>query len=51
LLTVTKPDGTKDDSKLWDLINFLQVLPYPKMLDKYGIRLDTIPASESADKK
>jgi mono/diheme cytochrome c family protein len=51
LLTVTKPDGTKDDSKLWDLINFLQVLPYPKMLDKYGIKLDTIPASESADKK
>jgi len=39
LLSVTKTDGTKDDSKIWDLVNFIQVLPYPKMLEKYGIDL------------
>ncbi|MFL5244277.1 MAG: c-type cytochrome [Gemmataceae bacterium] len=39
LLSVTKPDGTRDDSKIWDLVNFIHVLPYPKMLEKYGIDL------------
>jgi mono/diheme cytochrome c family protein len=26
---------------IWDLVNFLQVLPYPAMRDKYGIRLES----------
>jgi mono/diheme cytochrome c family protein len=26
--------------EVWDLVNFLQVLPYPKMREKYGIKLE-----------
>ena len=25
---------------LWDVINFVQVLPYPKMREEYGIFID-----------
>lgn len=35
---------TKD---IWDLINFLEVLPYPKMRQKYGIDIDTPAAPPS----
>jgi mono/diheme cytochrome c family protein len=28
-----------DSKDIWDLVNFIEVLPYPAMRDKYGIRL------------
>jgi hypothetical protein len=28
------------DEKIWDLVNFLQVLPYPQMRAKYDIKID-----------
>lgn len=34
-----KEKGEKVD-RLWDLVNFLQVLPYPKMREKYGIQIN-----------
>jgi mono/diheme cytochrome c family protein len=40
---VTMP-ASKDNlgpNEIWDLVNFLQVLPYPKMLEKYGIQLES----------
>jgi hypothetical protein len=35
-------DNAPGEHKLWDLVNFLQVLPYGKMRDKYGINIDEI---------
>lgn len=33
--------GTQLSSKdIWDLVHFLQVLPYPAMRDKYGLKLE-----------
>lgn len=32
-------DKPKED-KIWDVVNFLQVLPYPKMREKYGLKFD-----------
>jgi mono/diheme cytochrome c family protein len=38
---VTMPaSGTLSPDEIWDIVNFLQVLPYPKMLKKYGIELE-----------
>ena len=34
-----KEKGEKID-RLWDVVNFLQVLPYPKMREKYGIQIN-----------
>jgi len=28
------------DDQIWDLVNFLMILPYPKMREQYGIRID-----------
>jgi mono/diheme cytochrome c family protein len=33
-------EGKQSDRKIWDLVNFLQVLPYPKMREAYGINID-----------
>jgi mono/diheme cytochrome c family protein len=33
------PTGLKGD-QIWDLVNFLQVLPYPAMREKYKVELD-----------
>jgi mono/diheme cytochrome c family protein len=30
-----------DSKDIWDLVNFLQVLPYPKMRELYGIHLES----------
>jgi mono/diheme cytochrome c family protein len=30
-----------ESKDIWDLVNFLQVLPYPKMREKYGINLES----------
>jgi len=32
--------GTLQSKDIWDLVNFLQVLPYPQMRDKYGIKVE-----------
>jgi hypothetical protein len=39
LIEIAK-DGTKSDRKIWDLVNFLQVLPYPKMREQFDIKID-----------
>jgi mono/diheme cytochrome c family protein len=31
---------TYSSEEIWDLVNFLQVLPYPRMRDKYDIKID-----------
>jgi mono/diheme cytochrome c family protein len=33
-------DGLAYEKKIWDLINFLRVLPYPKMRERYGIEIN-----------
>jgi hypothetical protein len=33
-------DNSPKENKIWDLVNFLQVLPYPQMRAKYDIRID-----------
>ncbi len=41
-----KNDPKKD--KIWDMVNFLQVLPYPRMLkEEYGIDIDAPEASKT----
>jgi mono/diheme cytochrome c family protein len=32
--------GPLNSDQIWDLVNFLQVLPYPEMRRKYGIEID-----------
>jgi mono/diheme cytochrome c family protein len=32
--------GPLNSDQIWDLVNFLQVLPYPEMRKKYGIEID-----------
>jgi mono/diheme cytochrome c family protein len=29
-----------NNNEIWDLVNFLQVLPYPRMREEYGIKID-----------
>jgi mono/diheme cytochrome c family protein len=36
----TDAERRKQDKELWDVVNFLQVLPYPKMRKEYGITID-----------
>jgi mono/diheme cytochrome c family protein len=33
-------NGPLNSEQMWDLVNFLQVLPYPEMRRKYGIEID-----------
>jgi mono/diheme cytochrome c family protein len=33
-------NGSLDPKQTWDVVNFLQVLPYPKMREQYGINID-----------
>ncbi len=40
-VTMPASKDNLDAKEIWDLVNFLQVLPYPRMLDKYGIRLES----------
>jgi len=39
---VTMPASSSNLSpdEVWDIVNFLRVLPYPKMREKYGIKLE-----------
>jgi mono/diheme cytochrome c family protein len=39
---VTMPASSSNltPEEIWDIVNFLQVLPYPKMLEKYGVKLE-----------
>ena len=39
-VTMPASKDNLDAKDIWDLVNFLQVLPYPRMRDKYGIRLE-----------
>jgi mono/diheme cytochrome c family protein len=32
--------STLQGNQIWDVVNFLQVLPYPAMRNRYGIRID-----------
>jgi mono/diheme cytochrome c family protein len=32
--------GPLNSDQIWDLVNFLQVLPYPEMRRKYGVEID-----------
>ncbi|MBL8793667.1 MAG: cytochrome c [Planctomycetia bacterium] len=36
----TKDEIASGKDRLWSLVNFLQVLPYPAMREKYGIKID-----------
>jgi mono/diheme cytochrome c family protein len=36
----TKAQPQPKEQKIWDLVNFLQVLPYPQMRKQYEIRID-----------
>jgi hypothetical protein len=40
LLDVEGETPKDREKRIWDLINFLQVLPYPEMRKKYDIKLD-----------
>jgi mono/diheme cytochrome c family protein len=52
---MTSYKDAKDDSKglsdekIWDLVHFLQILPYPQMRKAFGIRLER-PESEPPEK-
>jgi mono/diheme cytochrome c family protein len=41
---VTMPASSNNltSDEIWDLVNFLEVLPYPRMLEKYGIKLEEL---------
>jgi mono/diheme cytochrome c family protein len=40
-LVILDGESEKDhQQRLWDLVNFVQVLPYPAMRDKFGIEID-----------
>ncbi|HEV3120061.1 MAG TPA: c-type cytochrome [Gemmataceae bacterium] len=39
-VTMPASISTLSPEEVWDVVNFLQVLPYPKMREKYGIRLE-----------
>jgi hypothetical protein len=43
---LSNPDLAATDAsgqnKLWDVVNFLQALPYPKMREKYGLDIDAV---------
>jgi hypothetical protein len=39
-LRPTPEEKAKNIDPLWDLVNFLQVLPYPRMREKYGIQIN-----------
>jgi mono/diheme cytochrome c family protein len=36
----TSAEQSEGKDRLWALVNFLQVLPYPSMREKYGIKID-----------
>ncbi|HMC89584.1 MAG TPA: c-type cytochrome [Gemmataceae bacterium] len=42
---VTMPASSSNltPEEVWDVVNFLQVLPYPKMREKYGVKLELPP--------
>ena len=42
---VTMPASSTNltPEEIWDLVNFMQVLPYPKMREKYGVMLELPP--------
>jgi mono/diheme cytochrome c family protein len=40
LLDVTGESEKDREKRIWDLVNFVQVLPYPAMREKFGIELD-----------
>jgi mono/diheme cytochrome c family protein len=39
---VTMPASSNNltSEEIWDIVNFLEVLPYPRMLEKYGVKLE-----------
>jgi mono/diheme cytochrome c family protein len=39
-VTMPASISTLTPEEVWDVVNFLQVLPYPKMREKYGITLE-----------
>ena len=54
-MPANKPDtGMKDDKDVWDVVNFVQALPYPQMLPSdvrekvYG-RVAAKPSAERAE--
>jgi len=38
--TTLKPDKNPYKASIWDVVNFVQALPYPAMRSKYGINID-----------
>ena len=48
---VTMP-ASKDNlaaNDIWDLVNFLRILPYPKMREAYGIHLESSESTRVAE--
>ena len=41
---VTMPASSNNlgDQDIWDIVNFLEILPYPKMREKYGVKLEQL---------
>jgi len=35
-------------AQIWDVVNFLQILPYPAMRKEYGIRLEDTEIAQSS---
>ena len=35
-----------EPGEIWDIVNFLEILPYPKMREKYGIHLEATEQKE-----
>lgn len=42
-VTMPASSSSLTPEEVWDVVNFLQVLPYPKMREKYGIKLEQPP--------
>jgi hypothetical protein len=45
-VTMPASSNSLEPQEIWDIVNFLQVLPYPRMREKYGIHLETAEGGE-----
>jgi mono/diheme cytochrome c family protein len=39
-VTMPASSSSLEPQEIWDIVNFLEILPYPKMREKYGIQLE-----------
>jgi mono/diheme cytochrome c family protein len=45
-VTMPASSSSLEPGEIWDIVNFLEILPYPKMREKYGIHLEATEQKE-----